>query len=115
MNLLSDSVECPVCLKLYCNPLILTNCGHTFCAQCVHGVTRDEHVKCPMCNTETPLVSAKCNYALQAVIETLGSQKPSIQVAFHEAKVVRYDEVIAREAQTIPSLWCCLTMNSRKG
>ena len=39
-------LNCPVCLKLYSDPVINVRCGHTFCRKCVFATT-----KCPVDNT----------------------------------------------------------------
>lgn len=54
-NLLAD-LECPLCLKLFLNPLT-TPCGHSFCAGCLSLALRRGE-RCPTCRRELPGVAA---------------------------------------------------------
>ncbi len=40
-------LECPTCLKLFCQPLT-TQCGHTFCRSCLVHALRNRK-ECPAC------------------------------------------------------------------
>jgi Zinc finger, C3HC4 type (RING finger) len=48
LGALDQSLRCPLCLSLYTAPLMITSCGHTFCAGCVRGYISAES-KCPSC------------------------------------------------------------------
>ena len=82
---LSDSLECPLCMELYCDdeaglrvPRILTNCGHTVCHGCIANMlTRvlaegnAKPYKCPTCSKVTKVARGKAgslprNFALAA-------------------------------------------------
>ena len=117
MSLLSNSVECPVCLKLYSEPLILTNCGHTFCRTCISRVTSQGLIRCPLCAVETPVLSTKNNYALQELLDTLASHKTELQVIFTDVESL--NEIRAKPRQVefgfvLPQCCGCCTMSSRR-
>ena len=42
---------CSICLNIYDNA-ITTECGHTFCRQCLHKWIEDNHSVCPECRKE---------------------------------------------------------------
>lgn len=44
-------LECPICLKLLCQPLT-TSCGHSFCRGCLIDVNRRNRKECPACNSD---------------------------------------------------------------
>ena len=48
-------LECSICLESYRDPRSLP-CVHTFCLQCIEGVSRDKHpgdsLDCPLCRKE---------------------------------------------------------------
>lgn len=119
MSLLSNSVECPVCLKLYSEPRILTNCGHTFCHKCISRVTLQGLIRCPLCAVETPVLSTKNNYALQELLETLASHKTELRVIFQDVEELDNYEIQAKPKQVeidlvLPQCWACCTMSSRR-
>ncbi len=41
-------LECPICLKLLCQPLT-TQCGHTYCRSCLVHALRRKRKECPAC------------------------------------------------------------------
>ena len=119
MSLLSNSVECPVCLKLYSEPRILTNCGHTFCRECISRVTLQGLIRCPLCAVETPVLSTKNNYALQELLETLASHKTELRVIFQDVETIDDGEIQAKPKQVeidlvLPQCCGCCTMSSRR-
>jgi hypothetical protein len=83
---LSDSLECPLCMELYCDddeagllvPRILTSCGHTVCHGCITNMlTRvlaegnAKPYKCPTCSKVTKVARGRAgslvkNFALAA-------------------------------------------------
>nr|XP_053655008.1 tripartite motif-containing protein 3-like [Cherax quadricarinatus] len=76
---MEEELTCSVCSEIYSagsrEPVVLPLCGHTFCRQCVHGVTeaRDGVLQCPTCRTphpHTPLHHLPTVYALLNLSET---------------------------------------------
>jgi ankyrin repeat protein len=89
-ELLSDILECPLCMELYCDdeagmrvPRMLTSCGHTVCHGCIANMlTRvlaegnAKPYKCPTCSKVTKVSKGKAaslprNFALAAALEAL--------------------------------------------
>eukprot|EP01046_Picozoa_sp_COSAG06_P005177 COSAG06_NODE_228_length_19725_cov_8.167839_11_plen_695_part_00 len=87
---LSDILECPLCMELYCDdqtglrvPRMLTSCGHTVCHGCIANMlTRvlaegnAKPYKCPTCSKVTKVPKGKAaslprNFALAAALEAL--------------------------------------------
>jgi len=69
-------IECSVCLEIYKQPRILTECGHTFCTECInlHINKKNKSIRCFVCNQLTKLNnqninSLKINYMFMAIIE----------------------------------------------
>eukprot|EP00960_Hanusia_phi_P075994 768496-Hanusia_phi.AAC.4 len=52
----STALECPVCLHLYCNPVVPMNCGCrcTFCEGCLENLIRISDGKCSSCQQDLP-------------------------------------------------------------
>ncbi|XP_053326841.1 E3 ubiquitin/ISG15 ligase TRIM25-like [Spea bombifrons] len=54
---LRDELNCPVCLDVYTDPVMLT-CGHNFCRGCIRTVLDSQErcglYSCPECRTEYP-------------------------------------------------------------
>ena len=47
----AGALDCPVCLQLFDDPLVIVGCGHSFCRQCL---TQIRDARCPACR-EWPL------------------------------------------------------------
>eukprot|EP00158_Paraphelidium_tribonemae_P004718 Partr_v1_DN26929_c0_g1_i2_m7196 putative WD domain, G-beta repeat len=62
-----SSLHCPVCLKIYEQPMMINTCGHTFCLSCI-SQTMDLDSKCPLCRTVTRKSDLKTNLTVQSVI-----------------------------------------------
>lgn len=70
-------LECPICLSIFDTPRILTECGHTFCSNCIITILNNqdlESIKCPVCNIKSNLDpdlkirTFKKNYLIQDII-----------------------------------------------
>jgi len=74
-------LECPVCLETFCDPRILTACGHTVCADCLRAICNPSAddgvwtVDCPSCRRVTQLPGGidglAVNFATADVIDAL--------------------------------------------
>lgn len=76
MNDILKLIECPICFEIYSQPRILTNCGHTFCTNCINSqiIINRNNIKCFVCNQSTILIneninSLKINYMFMAIID----------------------------------------------
>ena len=50
-NCFSQILEiCPICLQYKTNPIILSNCKHSFCINCIYKWLKIK-AYCPMCKT----------------------------------------------------------------
>eukprot|EP00667_Euglena_gracilis_P026967 EG_transcript_32924 len=84
---LADQLQCPVCLELYRDPVLLA-CGHSLCQQCatqqIDKLTIDKQppagptpavFACPLCRELTPVPdgagSLKKNHVLRNVVDQL--------------------------------------------
>lgn len=47
-NRIEDIITCPICLEKYKHPRNL-NCGHPFCTTCLHLITINNQITCPIC------------------------------------------------------------------
>ena len=50
-KLKEDKLDCPICLDIINSEVIVTNCDHRFCYDCLLTHLRNNN-KCPMCRTE---------------------------------------------------------------
>eukprot|EP00667_Euglena_gracilis_P004829 EG_transcript_4858 len=63
MQQLAEHLQCPVCLQLYRDPVLLTTCGHCLCQQCaaqqIDAMQLAAHptvaFACPLCREMTPI------------------------------------------------------------
>ncbi|XP_020792165.2 E3 ubiquitin-protein ligase TRIM35-like [Boleophthalmus pectinirostris] len=66
--------NCPVCLEVYKNPVVLS-CSHSFCKACLQNwwtqkVTRE----CPVCKRRSSRTDPPCNLVLKNLCETFSHQ-----------------------------------------
>lgn len=56
-NMKIEMIDCPICFdSKYIENIFNTNCGHSFCIDCIHKYLKADvhinaHCKCPMCRT----------------------------------------------------------------
>ena len=55
----NEDYKCPICLKFFIEPVILTKCFHIFCRKCLDEIMSTQNLKkntliysCPICRTE---------------------------------------------------------------
>uniref|UniRef100_A0A8D0BCH7 RING-type E3 ubiquitin transferase n=1 Tax=Salvator merianae TaxID=96440 RepID=A0A8D0BCH7_SALMN len=66
-----QDLSCPVCLKLFQSP-VTTECGHTFCQNCLSGVPKEEDGKataCPTCQALTKVEQLRVNQQMESLVE----------------------------------------------
>ena len=66
----SASLCCPVCNRVFGDPVISVKCGHTFCKQCIIQLA-EENGKCPLDNVLCEGSNLVPNRALMAQIDDL--------------------------------------------
>ncbi|XP_068122640.1 E3 ubiquitin-protein ligase TRIM11-like [Hyperolius riggenbachi] len=77
---LSKELECPVCLNIYTDPVIL-KCGHNFCQKCIDRELNTQkpsgRYSCPACKKQFPRRPAlQKNAALKNIAESFRSTQP---------------------------------------
>lgn len=73
MTELEDRLQCPICLEVFKEPLML-QCGHSYCKGCLLSLLchLDSELRCPVCRLEVDGGSSPPNLSLARVIEALG-------------------------------------------
>lgn len=72
----SESLKCSLCKNLFTDPVISTQCGHTFCRQCIHSGGSNSTLsliitKCPFDGVNLKTSSLVSNLAVKSQIEDL--------------------------------------------
>ncbi|XP_063090375.1 E3 ubiquitin-protein ligase TRIM50 isoform X2 [Cavia porcellus] len=82
---LQDQLQCPICLEVFKEPLML-QCGHSYCKGCLVSLSchLDSELRCPVCRQEVDGSSSPPNVSLARVIEALrlpgapGAMEPAV-------------------------------------
>ncbi|XP_021110080.1 E3 ubiquitin-protein ligase TRIM50 isoform X3 [Heterocephalus glaber] len=79
---LQDQLQCPICLEVFKEPLML-QCGHSYCKGCLVSLSchLDSELRCPVCRQEVDGSSSPPNVSLARVIEALrlpGGAEPMV-------------------------------------
>lgn len=70
----SESLKCPICRGLFKDPVISTQCGHTFCRTCIRNgvsITGNSATKCPQDGTILQRLHLVSNLAVRGQVEDL--------------------------------------------
>ena len=71
---LNDIISCPICLEIYKHPRNL-KCGHSFCTTCLHIISFNNEITCPLCRDITSfdknnlLINLPINTTLVSIID----------------------------------------------
>nr|XP_045000337.1 E3 ubiquitin-protein ligase TRIM50 [Jaculus jaculus] len=82
---LQDQLQCPICLEVFKEPLML-QCGHSYCKDCLVSLSRrhlDAELRCPVCRQSVDGSSSPPNVSLARVIDALrlpGDAEPAVCV-----------------------------------
>ncbi|XP_021527906.2 E3 ubiquitin-protein ligase TRIM50 isoform X3 [Aotus nancymaae] len=81
---LEDRLQCPICLEVFKEPLML-QCGHSYCKSCLVSLSchLDAELRCPVCRQAVDGSSSPPNVSLARVIEALrlpGDPEPRVCV-----------------------------------
>ena len=79
---LEDRLQCPMCLEVFKEPLML-QCGHSYCKGCLASLSRHlaAELRCPECRREVDYSSSPPNVSLAKVIGALqlpGDPEPQL-------------------------------------
>ena len=79
---LEDRLQCPMCLEVFKEPLML-QCGHSYCKGCLVSLSHHlaSELRCPVCRQEVAYSSSPPNVSLAKVIEALrlpGDPEPQV-------------------------------------
>ena len=70
----ADDLKCSICLETFTIPIRITNCGHSFCGQCLYELVCERSIwSCPECRQEhgqKPDTLAR-NYFVETYIEKM--------------------------------------------
>ncbi|XP_015273723.1 PREDICTED: zinc finger protein RFP-like [Gekko japonicus] len=69
---LSEELTCPICLEYFSDPVILTECGHHFCRDCLTrswGESETAEASCPVCKQTARTRDLRPNRQLANVVE----------------------------------------------
>nr|XP_060639028.1 tripartite motif-containing protein 72 [Anolis sagrei ordinatus] len=67
-----QDLSCPICLKLFQSP-VTTECGHTFCMDCLGQASKDEDGKatsCPVCQAGTKVEQLCINKQMENLVQS---------------------------------------------
>ncbi len=84
-NRIEDIITCPICLEKYKHPRNL-KCGHPFCTTCLHLITINNEITCPICRhitefnklnllTDLPINSSLISIIDEMALETNNNVK----------------------------------------
>lgn len=81
---LHDQLQCPICLEVFKEPLML-QCGHSYCKGCLDSLSQhlDSELRCPVCRQSVDCSSSLPNVSLARVIDALrlpGDTEPTVCV-----------------------------------
>lgn len=74
-----DLLTCPICFEVYEEPVLLGQCGHTYCARCVRAIPRP--LRCPTCRSPFSENTVLPNFALRALLRERGGAGASASPA----------------------------------
>lgn len=70
-----DLLDCPICLQTFNDPVLLGDCGHTFCRQCVERIQAP--LRCPTCRSNFTARTILPNFALRMLLRERSSPAPA--------------------------------------
>ena len=80
MKTILKSLECPVCLQIFFEPRVLTNCGHSVCTSCINNLSSvPSMVECPICQVRTHysnIEDIQINFSLMGIIDEILKEGP---------------------------------------
>ncbi|KAJ1723801.1 E3 ubiquitin-protein ligase rad18 [Coemansia erecta] len=74
---LDQLFRCPVCKEYLDAPMVVTNCGHTFCSLCVRRCLTQE-TKCPSCRAPTTESELHPNRLVESLLREFRRGRPQL-------------------------------------
>ncbi|KAI7825829.1 hypothetical protein BX661DRAFT_184237 [Kickxella alabastrina] len=74
---LEQLLRCPVCKEYLDTPMVVTNCGHTFCSLCVRRCLTQE-TKCPSCRASTTEGDLHPNRLVDSLLREFKHGRPQL-------------------------------------
>ncbi|XP_032406215.1 nuclear factor 7, ovary-like [Xiphophorus hellerii] len=72
---LSEDLCCPVCIKVFKDPVVLS-CSHSLCKECLKSWWREKPAReCPVCKRKSPKANPPISLVLRNLCETFLQQK----------------------------------------
>ncbi|XP_057705203.1 E3 ubiquitin-protein ligase TRIM35-like [Corythoichthys intestinalis] len=86
---LKDHLQCPTCLDVFIDPVMLLPCSHNFCRACLQQWKDKGERSCPICMTQFSLMDPPPNLALKSMCENLsrGLVKSEDDCSLHKEKL----------------------------
>ena len=88
---ISDILTCPICLEYYNIPRNLF-CGHSYCTKCLHTLTINNQIICPLCRycndlSEYNIINLPVNSTLISLIDSKSFE--NINISPHKKPLKR--------------------------
>ncbi|KAL0221679.1 hypothetical protein RCL1_001533 [Eukaryota sp. TZLM3-RCL] len=84
-----NSLLCSICCAIFRDPEIVSECGHSFCEECLHEWLNVSQI-CPTCRSHVDPNSIKANYTLREIIEELSQEDNQKHVTSKELSDVQF-------------------------
>lgn len=69
LSIFESHLQCPICRELLARAPTITECGHTYCNECISRHIRTEN-RCPLCRQEIQQGKLRLNKVIDDLIET---------------------------------------------
>ncbi|XP_072406578.1 zinc-binding protein A33-like [Chiloscyllium punctatum] len=112
---LEDELNCPLCLQLYADPVIL-DCGHDFCRHCITKYWEKENrTACPECGQVFPDRSLKANRALGKLVKKSRNHSLNLKLKDNKPYCIEHEEELKLFCETDKKLICVMCLDRRDG
>ncbi|XP_078271744.1 nuclear factor 7, brain-like [Rhinoraja longicauda] len=112
---LEDELNCPLCLELYSDPVIL-DCGHDFCRDCIAKKWDGEtEARCPECGQVFPEKTFKANRALGKLVKKSRNISLNLKVKGNRPFCLDHEEELKLFCETDKKLICVVCLDRRDG
>ena len=70
---MENFLSCIVCSERFLDPQLLP-CQHTFCENCLYGITDDGEIECPKCHEVCPLEDVEPDYRMCMFLDEFSNE-----------------------------------------